>query len=75
MLHEGEFHENELVSCYRPPRLREVYPGNHVMLASGGPDMIVADTRGDQILCMWEHGVVVERMWFHIDTLTCYGAK
>ena len=75
----GTFSSDALVKCYRPPRLSEVYPGNHVMLASGGPDMIVMNTYeldgNTMVACMFEKEGVTMKMDFDIRTLTCFGAK
>lgn len=71
---------NGLTKCYRPPRLAECYPGNKVMLASGGPCMTVTEQVGDIVHVMWTNRVspircVTIREKFNINTLTCYGAK
>lgn len=80
-LQSGDFDASELIAVYSPPNLRSVMPGNHVMLRSGGPDMIVADAIVDEdgddaALCQWTD----ELDEFHSETfklvcLTCYGAK
>jgi uncharacterized protein YodC (DUF2158 family) len=71
----GTFKAEDLVLCYRPPRLSEVYAGNHVMLASGGPRMIVTEDSTDQVSCKWEDETGIKSDVFDIRTLTCYGAK
>ena len=79
-LRTGIFNEKDLVKCYRPPRLAECYPGNKVMLASGGPCMTVVEQVGDIVEVMWETRVskirtITNREKFDIRILTCYGAK
>jgi uncharacterized protein YodC (DUF2158 family) len=72
----GIFDCNDLVICYAPPNLLSVMPGNHVMLRSGGPDMIVADVtpEGDAI-CQWMAEGELQRHTFSLECLTCFGAR
>lgn len=74
-MREGTFDAADLVKLPRPPRLAQVWPGNRVQLASGGPEMIVMDVVGDQVACWWdaEHGGTAHHS-FDIAMLTCPGA-
>jgi uncharacterized protein YodC (DUF2158 family) len=79
--HPGEpnkaiFPMSDLVRQYAPPNLREVMPGNKVMLRSGGPQMTVStlDAEG-RAVCQWEGDGELKTAAFSPECLTCYGAK
>ena len=75
-MNEGIFRLDQLIVCYAPPNLREVEPGNKVMLRSGGPEMTVCDTNVlGQAICQWmgPDGLVSDT--FDLECLTCYGAR
>ena len=75
-MNEQIFNIDQLVVCYAPPNLREVEPGNKVMLRSGGPEMTVCDTNAlGQAICQWMGPDGLERATFDLECLTCYGAK
>jgi uncharacterized protein YodC (DUF2158 family) len=70
------FNEEDLVRCYAPPNLLSVMPGNHVMLRSGGPCMIVEDTNEKgEVICSWLDDSDKHTMPFPLTMLTCFGAK
>ncbi len=75
-LKSAVFDRTQLISCYAPPNLRSVMPGNRVMLRSGGPEMIVSgvDDKG-RAICQWLSHGKLEREAFDLECLTCYGAK
>lgn len=76
MLRQGEFRTSDLMRLPRPPMLARVWQGNRVMLASGGPSMVVMDTDGDQVTCWWDDGSgKAQQAVFDIALLTCYGAR
>lgn len=66
---------SELIKVYGPPTLGRVMEGNKVMLASGGPCMIVCDaSKADAAVCQWEAQGVLQHRTFALDCLTCWGA-
>ena len=70
-----EFNENDLVEVYGPASLGKVWPGNKVMLRSGGPKMTVVKQWNDcEALCMWGDDGEYKELFF-LACLTCYGAK
>lgn len=76
-LNAGMFHSSELVAVYAPPNLREVMPGNRVMLRSGGPEMIVCEAFDNgTALCNWaDPSGALHSHIFDLRCLTCYGAR
>jgi uncharacterized protein YodC (DUF2158 family) len=76
MLTTAVFTGDDLIRCYAPPNLREVMPGNRVMLRSGGPEMIVCDVPiAGQATCQWlQDGQLMSHV-FALECLTCFGAK
>ncbi len=54
---------------------KEVMAGNKVILRSGGPEMIVAETDGERALCQWMIGTTLQAELFLLTCLTCYGAR
>lgn len=76
-MNQGIFELSQLVICYAPPNLREVMPGNRVMLRSGGPEMTVCDTDAEgRAIVQWmtDEGLLVKDV-FDLECLTCYGAR
>lgn len=71
----GEFLESDLVKVYAPPNLRSVMPGNRVMLRSGGPEMIVVDSDGDNATMNYEIDGNLVSLTLPLACLTCFGAK
>lgn len=70
------FNADDLVVLPRKPMLAQVWPGNRVMLASGGPDMIVMGVDCDIVTCWWDIQTgKTHKHVFDIATLTCAGAK
>lgn len=75
-MRSGMFAAADLVKLPRKPMLAKVWPGNKVMLASGGPDMIVMGTDGDMVTCWWDDEAgKTHKHVFPMATLTCAGAK
>lgn len=75
-MNQGIFSVDDLVVLPRKPMLAKVWPGNKVMLASGGPDMIVMDVDGDNVTCWWDDEAgKTHKYVFSIATLTCAGAR
>lgn len=72
----GMFEARELITCYAPPNLLSVMPGNRVMLRSGGPEMTVADTdENGRAICQWLGNGALHTEPFDLECLTCFGAK
>ncbi|MTW11418.1 DUF2158 domain-containing protein [Pseudoduganella eburnea] len=70
------FSAADLLPTYAPPSLREVMPGNRVMLRSGGPEMIVCDvTATGAAQCQWMVDGKLLNQAFPLECLTCFGAK
>jgi uncharacterized protein YodC (DUF2158 family) len=76
VINAGTFATKDLVRLPRKPMLARVWPGNRVMLASGGPDMIVMDVDGDMVMCWWDdESGKTHKYQFDIAMLTCAGAR
>lgn len=75
-LNTGTFNVKDLVKLYRPPILAEVFAGNKVMYASGGPKMTVVEDSTDQVQCQFEEDdSTLTTMTFDIRFLVCWGAE
>lgn len=75
-MHSETFDTSELITCYAPPNLRSVMPGNRVMLRSGGPEMTVCDVDDDGLaICQWLVDGELRGAKFDLECLTCFGAR
>ena len=74
-INRGESKEKGLAESHGPASLGKVWPGNKVMLRSGGPKMTVIKQWNDhEALCEWgDDGEY--REFFFLACLTCYGAE
>ena len=75
-MHSETFDASKLVTCYAPPNLGSVMPGNRVMLRSGGPEMTVCDVdEKGRAVCQWLISGQLRSHAFDLECLTCFGAR